>query len=102
MERGVLGVATLVGEVLRRLVFRPDLDQLGLLRVVLPEVDAEPALSGLYLLHGNLRRFVRINRSALPIVATSVPRYRREAVSSAVWGSIEGGPTRCAIRFRSG
>jgi hypothetical protein len=74
-------MAALVDKILWSLVLCANLDQLGLLRVLFPKVDAEPALSGLYLLHGNLHRFVRINRSALPVVATSVPPASCKGVS---------------------
>jgi len=73
VKRGVLRVAALVGEVFRGFVFRANLDQLWLLRVLFAEVDAESTLSGLYLLHGYLRRVFRINRGSLSSVATLVP-----------------------------
>jgi hypothetical protein len=80
VKRGVLRMAALVGEIFRRLVLRPDLNQLRLLRMALPEVDAQTTLTGLNVLHGYLHRFIRMNRRTLSIVATSVPPAHQQAV----------------------
>jgi hypothetical protein len=52
VKGGVGGVAALVGEVLRRFLARPDLDDLLLSRMVFTEVGAQPALTVVKLQHG--------------------------------------------------